>query len=506
MTTEKRNILVVMADQFHAKAMSCMNHPVAKTPNLDIFAAEGVLFTNAFTSCPLCQPARISMLTGMYPHATQIYDNNLDRGSRPDIVSMAAYLHEHGYFTGTTGKYHADALSTPGFDLRIKMSEYTDFLRSRGKEFATDYLGPSFEDFPSPSIGCGVAPLEDGETRTSFEADCALRFLERRDKDKPFFLWMNFDAPHGPYYLSEKYAALYDPDSIPITGNSYAELPPEQQAWIACRSYDKMDDATLRKALAFYYGSISEVDFHFGRIIKRLCDLGLYDDTIIVFLADHGDHAGDHRLVNKSFSYDSTLRIPFIVHVPGTAKSGRLQDFVQNVDLFPTFCDLLGLPKPEMLQGHSFAGIFAPELKSCYCPRPYVFSDEYYYRTIRTSDFKLIYAPPHITWGDDRKFTPQLYDLILDPMETRNRYDDPECEQVKTHLLHLLLDALCMSELPLAPYARQQITGEEHALTYGSGYDKMCIRQRNLLRGVPSPIRSEVYLKSEGLQGWANGG
>jgi arylsulfatase A-like enzyme len=506
MEQNKMNVVIVMADQFHPKALGCMGHPVVKTPNLDRLAAENVMFTNAVTSCPLCQPARVSMLTGMYPHATQIYDNNEDKQTRPDLVSMGAYFHEQGYFTGTTGKYHAEVLTNAGFDYRINVAEYTDFLKARDKEFATDYAGPSLEEYPSPSIGCGISPLEDDETRTAFEADSALRFLEEREQEKPFFLWMNFDAPHGPYYLSRKYASMYDPEAIAAHEFDYDLLPPEQRAWTECRSYNRMTDAMLRQALAFYYGSISEVDFHFGRIIDRLKQQGIYDNTIVIFLADHGDHAGDHRIVNKGFAYDSTLKIPFMVHVPKTDVSGKYADLVQNVDIFPTLCDLLGLQKPEILQGNSFAGLLCGELRGNYSPRQYTFSDEYYYRTIRTATHKLIYAPPHLSWGDGQRFTSQLYDLEHDPDETINLYDAPEHVEVQTHLKELLLEALCASELPLRPYIRQQITTEEHVSTYGAGYEKRASSRRQTLQGKPSPIISAVYLPTAGDKGWANGG
>ena len=496
MKDAKPNILIVMDDQHHHSYFGFLGKRPVRTPNFDEFAKEGVVFSNAFTSCPLCTPARVGLLTGIYPHGTQIYTNNPEERCRPDLPLLPNTFCEHGYFTGTTGKYHAAPLGHAQWDFKGDMDEYVEFLKARGKERGSCYLGPSYDSFPSPSIACSVAPLAEDETRTAYEANMALDFLDARPKDKPFLLWMNFDAPHGPYHLAERYAKMYSPDEMPLPELSKEDcesLPPEQKAWASFRSYDTMTGEQLRKALAFYCGSISEVDFHFGRIIQKLKAEGLYENTVIIFLSDHGDHAGDHRWVNKSFAYDSTIRIPMIAHIPGVKPQVRTK-MVQNVDIFPTLCDLLGIPTPDSVQGNSFASLLDPVGYKASRIRDFIISEELHYRTIRTAKHKLVYAPSRYTW-EGGNFTTQLYDMEADPSELRNLAGMNEFDTIKASLLEHLLDAYCSTELPLGGDI-QKITVSEHSEAYGKAYAAQREIQRVILAREADDFKYEVYLPS----------
>jgi arylsulfatase A-like enzyme len=496
MSEIRRNIIIVMDDQHHHRYLGCMGHPVVKTPHLDAFAAASAVFTNAFTSCPLCTPARVSLLTGMYPHATQIYTNNPDVRIRSDLPLLPNALRRHGYHTGTTGKYHADPLGGAEWDMKDDVSRYNHVLGARGKERAGHYLGASLRRYPSPSIACSISPVAEDETRTAYEASAAMRFLDERPKDKPFFLWMNFDAPHGPCHLTRKYAEMYDPASLPLPNypmEKYGQLPLEQREWASFRSYDTMTDDQLRRALAYYCGAVSEVDHHFGALIKRLKTEGIYDDTIVVFLADHGDHAGDHRWVNKSFAYDSTIRIPLLCRVPGAIPC-RHDDLVQNVDLFPSLCDLLGMEKPAGLQGNSLAGLLFPG-STPYVPRDRIVSEELHYRTVRTKTHKLIYAPPCHPWAGG-SFTSQLYDLEKDPGEWDNLFGIDSVAPARAKLLEMLLDSYCATEHPLEGDL-QKITCTEHFSAYGAAYAAQKSTQDRIAAAEPDDFAWGVYLPSK---------
>lgn len=503
--TRIRNAIIVLADQLHAGALGCLGHPVVRTPNLDRLAAEGVAYTRAYTTCPLCMPARVSLLTGLHPLATQIYSNNQGRRIRPGLPTIAGHLAAHGFHTGTTGKYHAEPLGDAGFERRIPMDEYAAFLRARGKSWAAGYNIPDLARHPSPSISCSTAPLAEDETRSAFEADCALRFLEERPAERPFLLWMNFDAPHGPYILPPRYAGMYDPAAIRLPAADYDRLPPEQRAWLSARSYDRASDAQLRQALAWYYASITEMDAQLGRVLDRLDASGLAGDTALIFLADHGDHAGERRLVNKSFAYESTIRIPLLARVPGVAGGGRRDDLVQTVDIVPTLCRLLGVAAPPGLHGRVLPGLgAAPSVP----PRSQVLCDELYYRTLVTRDWKLVYAPPHHCWGDGQGFTSQLYHLAEDPGETRNRFEDPACRQVREAMMGGLLAELCAAEIPLLPSDPQAITTTEHQRLYGDGHRRFGAWQRRIIAAHGDHFTPVVHLPTAGGldQGWAGGG
>ncbi len=508
MKTSQRplNVLIVLNDQHHAGAFGFAGHPVVQTPHFDRLAQQGMRFSSAITCSGLCLPSRTSLLSGSYVHGHGRYNNDTVTLSRSDFPSLAGHLAAAGYFCGTTGKNHLGNWPGHGFHDHHDMRRYADFLEGRGKRFAE--TGPSLDRYPSPSIFGSVSPVAEDESRTAYEAHCAIQFLRERPKDKPFFLWMNFDAPHGPYHLPRKYAELYDPRSIPLVPlpeSGWDKLPPEQRAWARTRSYDKLPPQQLRQALAFYYGAITEVDHHWGRVMATLRAEQLLDNTLIIFLADHGDHAGDHRLVNKSFAYDSTLRIPLLVRVPGLARGRVCDEIVQNVDVFPTITELLGLTCPPQVQGRSFAPLLHPKRPGSYQPRAFSLSEELAYRTIRTKRHKLVYAPPHQRWGNHQPFTSQLFDLENDPGEWENLYSHPDYQTIKTELLETLLQATLASELPNTCWT-QDITAQEHHTKYGPAYRTL----RNRIRGFPpqelNRFQVKAYLKTQGNGPWAIGG
>lgn len=502
-----KNILVIMTDQHHAAALGCMGHYLVKTPHLDALAAEGTRFTSAFTVAPLCLPSRNCFLSGVYPHATQVYDNNEDVRRREDLPQMSTVFRDRGYHVGITGKYHLGNLPAPDFAVRMPDDAYANFLTARGKVWAANYWGPSFETHPSPTISCSVSPLEEDETRTAFEADEAMRFITECPRDQPFFLWANFDAPHGPYHLCEKYATMYNPDEIQLKEfHGYDRLPPEQQGWLKTRAYDQLSDDDLKKTLAYYYGAITEVDDHVGRIIAFLKEQNLYEETIILFLADHGDHAGDHRLINKSFAYDSTLRVPLLMRVPGGLPPMVRDEIVQSIDIFPTLCDLTGTEKPALLQGVSFAPLLTKvEEAGDFVARTFALTEESHYRTIRTRTHKLVYASPTARWDGGKSFTSQLYDLVADPDEWTNQYENPDYREVRAELIEKLLGATCASELPQAAYV-QKITVAEHTETYGPNYQKSVAKQAAARGDITEPFTDGVYLRSLKGGDWAGGG
>ena len=507
MSNQRMNVMIVMDDQHNAGAFGFMNHPVVKTPNFDKLAERSVCFTNAISCNGICMPSRLSLLTGTYVHAHGKYDNDSLTPARSGLPSLAKFLGSCGYYCGTTGKYHLGPWPDHGFHYRYDdVNQYSDFLDGRGKRFAS--RGPSLDKYPSPSVFCSISPLEEDETKTAYEAQCAIRFLRERPKDRPFFFWMNFDAPHGPYHLTRKYAEMYDYSSIPLVAVpdfGWDRLPREHLEWARTRSYDRMSEEQLKKTLAFYYGSISEVDYHWGRVMTAIEAEGLLENTIIIFISDHGDHAGDHRWVNKAFSYDSTLKTSLLAHLP-TMSSGRFcEEIVQNIDIFPTVCEILGLNCSPLVQGKSFASLLKLDGNGKAGPRTYSLSEELPYRTIRTKRYKLVYAPPHNTWGEGETFTSQLYDLEKDPKEWNNLYNDPEYREIKSELMEKLLEATLASELPISPLV-QKITSKEHELKYGPLYLNIREKARFFREKDLNKFDIKVCVKTRGEEFWAAGG
>jgi hypothetical protein len=177
------------------------------------------------------------------------------------------------------------------------------------------------------------------------------------------------------------------------------------------------------------------------------------------------------------------------------------------VDLFPTVCDLACIERPPHLQGNSLAGLFLQSHAKDYQAREYALCEEGYYRTLRTRRYKLVYAPPHYTWGDGQGFTSQLYDLEKDPGEWENRFEDPAYAEIRQRLIETLLAATCASELPLQRSCIQRITPAEHVAEYGQGYESLKRQIRQAQEGLgQDPFEVRVYLRTEGEAEWAGGG
>jgi arylsulfatase len=419
------NVLWIMTDQHHARCMSWTGHPDVRTPNIDGIAENGVAFTNAFCQSGICTPSRISYKTGLYVHQHGQYHN---WGPVRDMESIGSVFRRNGYLTATIGKQHfLPYWKSHGFDY-VRPTDIVDTLDDpmdnaywahlarhgleRHHEHSMRYHSRDFETYES------VLPAEHSvETVTVNEA---VKFLTSHDKAQPFFLHLSFNRPHPPYAPPPEYLDSYDPDRITLPESDIDwESKPEWQQNVRTSEngphpFGKMDEKVLRRSLAYYYDLISLIDDEIGRVLEFLEDTGLADNTIVVYCADHGDHAGEHGIMLKPIStLDSILRVPFIIQWPGRLAQGEQRDqLVETIDLFPTLCDLLEMDM-EPVAGESFKDILtdanAPGKKA-------VFSETWGFRTVRTEKWK--YAER----GNGEE--PELYDVESDPQEGHNLVKD----------------------------------------------------------------------------------
>ena len=448
------NVLVFFTDQQQRRTTGAYGNDVVRTPNLDRLAERGTVFENGVCAQPVCTPSRCSLFSGVYPHTHGIVDNYHALPRRwPTLAEMVI---DRGVRTGYLGKWHMgnevlpqrgfeefyraiDDTYTNGRDFPLYgLSGYSRWLIDRGYE-------PDGEQRPGAFSRVFRSHLPKEHSGPAFIAEEAERFLEAR-KDETFFLVCSFLEPHNPYHSA--YDDLHDPAEIELPPNFHTEpldgWPARNavfQRWartVAHADETEFDsEAKWRDVIARYYGACHLVDEYVGRVLAKLRELGLDDDTLIVFTSDHGDMMGSHGIYMKSMMFEESQGVPLLVRAPG-ARPGRIREPQSNVDVAATILDALGVEAPEHVQGESFLPLLRGEREED-GERPVVcewngivqkmfsklsmFDDVegMFIRSIRSGRWKL-----NVNVGDRW----ELYDLEADPYEMRNRIGDGECAGV----------------------------------------------------------------------------
>ncbi|OGG57017.1 MAG: hypothetical protein A3F84_12940 [Candidatus Handelsmanbacteria bacterium RIFCSPLOWO2_12_FULL_64_10] len=348
------NILLLFVDQMRYDAMGCAGNSVIQTPALDRLAREGMHFTHAVTSVPVCVAARHSLLTGHRCAVHGRFANNVPR-PEPNLYTLPQLLGSAGYLTHAVGKMHFHpARRHYGFHRMELMEEIPDhreddeylmYLRRAGYGHIRQVHGVRNLLYHQPQ----VSVLPEAHHGSAWVADRTVDFLCRA-RGRPFFCWASWIAPHLPWNAPEPFASMYpiqDVDPPHHWDQPREDLPPLMR-WAKVTSdteFASMDH--LRRIKALYYGNISLIDRGVGRILRALDGLGLAEDTLVLFASDHGEMMGDHGAFQKSKPYEASARIPFLVRLPGRVEAGRASaDRVSLLDLMPTFLDLAGVEYP----------------------------------------------------------------------------------------------------------------------------------------------------------------
>jgi arylsulfatase len=445
MSVKRPNVLFLFSDQFNARCLSAAGHPDVQTPNLDRIGAQGARFENAFAQSPICTPSRMSFLSGLYP-STHGYYGLYGREPDQSLTSMFAYFKEHGYRTGALGKLH-----TPRYWIE------------RDCQFIYD----EFIEYPKYLEGAGLYEKNDnrrftgwvdGETSTiPLEHSCemalvkqAIRFLrnegepsDRGSGEAPWFGWISFSRPHSPLTASEPFASMYPPESISLPPNADPQVIAGQPHRIrkVPKTQEPPQAGEIRKMLASYLGLVSQLDHAIGLILNELERQEELDNTIIVFSADHGDYAGEHGMWSKygGISTRAITRIPLIVRLPVGSPAGIVSDeMVEAVDLFPTLCELTGLPVPDHVQGISFLPLLSEDPQQI---RGDALTENSLRKALATKTFRYV-----ANIGDQPD---ELYDQVNDPWEVHNLIDDPDYAKVAQKLLRKLFGRVTSARRPV---------------------------------------------------------
>ena len=438
------NVLLIISDDL-AATLGCYGFPAAKTPNIDALATRGVRFDRAYCQFPHCNPSRSSFLTGLRPNTTRVTDNNdVLAKNLPGVMTMPHHFREHGYATARCGKiFH---LGVPSGDESMDDPLAWDFgepFKSElpyppKRESAVKVQGGKKQGIPWQEIPCTDDDLIDGG-----HARLAIGWLEQRDRTKPFFLAVGFHRPHLPLVAPAKYFDLYPLDAI--------QLPAEPEGHEAGIPLPARNGAVpgyavtatpeqRRAAIRGYLATVSFMDAQAGRVLDTITRLGLAENTIIIFTSDHGWHLGEHGLWHKRSLFEECARVPLIISAPGTKGRGQTAaGLVELLDLFPTACDLTGVPPLPTLQGKSLRPLLddphATVHDAAFTQARRGAKAEFWGRTVRTARWRCT------EWNEGRDGI-ELYDHDADPHEYANVANDPRNAITLRELRALLADKL----------------------------------------------------------------
>ncbi len=426
------NILFLMDDQHRGDCLGVEGHPAVRTPNLDRLAREGARFRNAYSSTPSCTPARAGLLTGLSPwhHGMLGYHRVAPRYpfEKPQAMRDAGYFtyavgKNHFHHQRVTHGYHKTVLDESGREMSEDFrSDYRCWFASQAPNLDPDETGIGWNDYPAAEYA-----LPEELHPTYWTGETAVRFLDTYERPEPFFLKVSFARPHSPYDPPRRFMREFEDADIPerFVGDwadrNAPRSSPEPSLWHGDLGADE-----ARHSRQGYYGSVRFIDEQIGRILEALDRRGWYDETLIVFVSDHGDMLGDHHMWRKCYAYEPSARIPMILRWPsGLADAERGRVFEQPTelrDLLPTFLDAAGAEPPNELDGRSLLHLVRGETDGwrefidlehniCYSPRNS-------WSALTDGEWKYIY---HALDGEE-----QLFRLSVDPGEERDLAGDGE--------------------------------------------------------------------------------
>ncbi|MBP1966686.1 sulfatase family protein [Paenibacillus aceris] len=482
---KKPNILLITSDQQHWNTLGAFNSEI-KTPNLDRLVKEGTTFTRSYCPNPTCTPTRASIITGMYPSQHGAW--TLGTKLLENVHTVGEDFHEAGYHSALVGKAHFQPLASteqyPSLEAYPVLQDLDFWKENNGPFYGFDHVELARNHTNESHVGQHYAlwmeekgclnwrdyflpptgtmdrsilhkwPIPEKYHYNTWIAERTNALLEQyKEDDQSFFLWSSFFDPHPDYLVPEPWDTMYDPKQLTIpvvTPGEHDQNPPhfhltqmEQPDFAPWKegefgihgyhSHSVLYSEHDRKQLvATYYGMISLMDKYIGNILNKLDELGLADNTIVVFTTDHGHFFGQHGLQAKGgFHYEDLIKIPFIVRFPGKVPAGATSPAIQSlVDLAPTFLSLCGISIPHNMTGLDQSQVWCGQKSQA--------------RDHAICEF--LHTPTTIhqkTYVDERyKITVyynqtygEIFDLQEDPGEIRNLWDKPEYQTLKSELL-----------------------------------------------------------------------
>ncbi|MEC9092119.1 MAG: sulfatase [Planctomycetota bacterium] len=442
-----RNVIFILSDDHRYDAMSFLGHQFAETPNMDLMAQKGVYLKNALVTTSLCSPSRASILTGLYTFRHRVIDNQ--RQVPAGTLFFPQYLQKAGYKTGFIGKWHMGSQADnarPGFDYWVS-------FKGQGA-----YYSPR----PNYTINVNGKRVPQKGYITKELTDYAIEFLKQQQgSNQPFFLYLSHKAVHGPFTPEPKYAGKFkDKPYLPPVGSTRTKgnllnrprwLLDQRNSWhgadFPLHTEVKVEDYYRR-----YCESISSVDDSIGQVLAQLKQMGLHDETLVIYMGDNGYMFGEHGLIDKRVAYETSIRVPLLMQCPDWLQGNTVvNQVVGNIDIAPTILEAMGLTKPPHMDGSSFMPLALGEN----IPWRDYFLYVYYWEK------NFPQTPTHFSLRGDRyKYTTyyglwdtdELFDLHADPHEQQNLIHDPKFTSIQKAMesrLYSMMDDLGGLSIPL---------------------------------------------------------
>ena len=425
--SKPKNVIYVLTDDQRYDELGFMN-PIIETPNMDRMAAEGVHFKNAFVTTALCSPSRASILTGQYMHNHGVVDNN--KPPRDGTIFFPEYLQKAGYNTAFFGKWHMGELAPavrrlddpqPGFDHWVSFAGQGHYypIKPNGEQSMLNINGDIVKQ---------KGYITDELT------DYAVDWLDSRDSEEPFFMYLSHKAVHANFAPAQRHSQQYADRTIPVP-DSQADTPENYEGkpmWVKNQrnSWHGVDfpyhsSLDVQAYKMRYHRALSAVDESLGRLFKWLEDNGHADDTIVMLMGYNGFMFGEHGLIDKRNAYEESMRVPLLAWGDGLKANHVVKEIAANIDIAPTILDIAGLESPEQFEGESLYSLARGESESEWRDDLlYEYYWEFNYPStpttfaLRTDDYKFITY--HGLWD-----TEELYDMRTDPKEMHNLIHDP---------------------------------------------------------------------------------
>jgi iduronate 2-sulfatase len=421
------NVLWIVVDDLNTD-LGCYGQPLAQTPNIDRLATRGIRFEWAYTQYALCNPSRSSFLSGYRPDRTKVAEQEVHvREALPDAIFLPQLFRKQGYFTAAAGKIHHGGrhIDRPSWDSYDDgPGEDPGEIAARRERSGNPDRTPRWVRLDGP----------DEKTQDGTSARKIAKLLEERSQaEQPFFLALGLHKPHVPWTAPRRFFELYPPAQMPrrdwLTGSDIPRIALQTEWPIGTRAESPTE------GLAAYLACVSFTDANVGLVMESLDRLGLWKNTIVVFMSDHGFHLGDRGLWSKKTLFEQALRVPLIVVLPDGRNAGRTcRRTVQLLDVYPTLADLCGLPAPADLDGRSLRPLL--DNPDAAWERPaysQVGHEGATGRSVRTERWR------YTEWDRGRAGV-ELYDHDLDPLELRNLAERTELAKTRQELSALLRD------------------------------------------------------------------
>lgn len=414
MSASNKNILLVVSDQHSPYKLGCYGNQVVKTPHMDTLAGQSFLFENAYCNSPLCVPSRLSMFTGKYPWKIGAWD--LLSQPPADETSLPSLLNAGGYRTAAIGKMHfVGDEQLWGFEER----PYGDFVGGSHQPDPID-VAPKLTFQPA-----GPADIPESEMQESIVTRLSVDFLKTHMDERPFFLVASYNKPHFPLRPPAHFWDMYDPATLtlPDLGPNFPDrLHPWMQRHREFHGVTDWTEDDTRHAIAGYYGCISFVDAQIGRLVQALDDTGRADDTLVIYVSDHGEMCGEHGMWGKSCFYEASVRVPLIIRHPDHPRSeaAHIRDIVELVDLFPTIAALAGDDTNHQIDGESLLPLVDSESKPAR-HKKHAISELYGHSAIGPMRMLRMDEWKYIQYLDAK---PSMFNLRDDPHEYHDCIDD----------------------------------------------------------------------------------